>query len=103
LQREAEHERLLGARPSHSSHPLRHMVARLGTFLIALCTRLRQLEQPRKSMAIRLWRVPTRVWKSSQAKWGIRHLSVGRCVSYLISRILARTPFAQRSPWTVRN
>ena len=54
LQREAEHEQMLGARPSHSSHPLRHMVARLGTFLIALCTRLRQLEQPRQSMAIRL-------------------------------------------------
>jgi hypothetical protein len=54
LQHEAEHEQMLGALPTHSSHPLRHMVARLGTFLIALGTRLRQLEQPRKSMAIRL-------------------------------------------------
>ena len=52
LQREAEHERLLGARPSHSSHPLRHMAVRLGTFLITLGTRLRQLEQPRKQMAV---------------------------------------------------
>ena len=48
LQREAEHERLLGALPGHSSHPLRHMAARLGTFLIALGTRLRQLEQPQQ-------------------------------------------------------
>ena len=54
LQREAEHKRLLGALPGHSSQPLRHMVARLGTFLITLGTRLRQLEQPRKQMAIRL-------------------------------------------------
>jgi hypothetical protein len=52
LQREAEHERLLGALPGHSSHPLRHMAARLGTFLITLGTRLRQLEQPRKQMAV---------------------------------------------------
>ena len=52
LQREAEHERLLGALPGHSSHPLRHMAARLGTFLIALGTRLRQLEQARKQMAV---------------------------------------------------
>ena len=52
LQREAEHERLLGALPEHSSHPLRHMTARLDTFLIAFGTRLRQLEQPRKSMAV---------------------------------------------------
>ena len=52
LQREAEHERLLGELPGHSSHPLRHMAARLGTFLITLGTRLRQLEQPRKQMAV---------------------------------------------------
>jgi hypothetical protein len=52
LQREAEHERLLGALPGHSSHPLRHMAARLGTFLITLGTRLRQLEQPRTSVAV---------------------------------------------------
>jgi hypothetical protein len=51
LQREAEHEQVLGALPTNSSHPLRYMAARLGTFLIALGTRLRQLEQPRKSMA----------------------------------------------------
>ena len=54
LQREAEHERMLGELPGHSSHPLRHMAARLGTFLIMLGTRLRQLERPRTSMAIRL-------------------------------------------------
>ena len=52
LQCEAEHERLLGALPGHSSHPLRHMAARMGTFLITLGTRLRQLEQPRKQMAV---------------------------------------------------
>jgi hypothetical protein len=52
LQREAEHEQMLGALPGHSSHPLRHMAARLGTFLIALGTRLRQLEQARTSMAV---------------------------------------------------
>ncbi len=52
LQREAEHEQLLGALPGHSSHRMRYMAARLGTFLIALGTRLRQLEQPRKSMAV---------------------------------------------------
>jgi hypothetical protein len=52
LQREAEHERLLGALPRHSSHPMRHMAARLGTFLIAFGTRLRQLEQPRKQIAV---------------------------------------------------
>ena len=52
LQREAEHEQLLGALPGHSSHPLRHLAARLGTLLIAFGTRLRQLEQPRKSMAV---------------------------------------------------
>ncbi len=52
LQREAEHEQLLGALPGHSSHRMRHMAARLGTFLIALGTRLRQLEQARKQMAV---------------------------------------------------
>lgn len=52
LQREAEHERLLGALPGHHSHPMRHMAARLGTFLIALGTKLRQFEQPRKQMAV---------------------------------------------------
>ena len=52
LQREAEHEQMLGALPMHSSHRMRHMAARLGAFLIALGTRLRQLEQPRKSMAV---------------------------------------------------
>jgi hypothetical protein len=52
LQREAEHKRLLGGLPGHSSHPLRHMAARLGTFLITLGNRLRQLEQPRKQMAV---------------------------------------------------
>lgn len=52
LQREAEHERLLGALPGHTSHSMRHMAARLGTFLIAFGTRLRQLEQPRKQMAV---------------------------------------------------
>ena len=52
LQREAEHERLLGALPGHSSHWMRHIAARLGTFLIALGTRLRHFEQPRKSMAV---------------------------------------------------
>jgi hypothetical protein len=52
LQREAEHEQMLGALPTHSSHRMRHLAAKLGTFLIALGTRLRQLEQPRKSMAV---------------------------------------------------
>ena len=52
LQREAEHEQMLGALPMHSSHRMRHMAARLGTFLIAFGTRLRQLEQPRKSIAV---------------------------------------------------
>jgi hypothetical protein len=52
LQREAGHERLLRALPGHSSHPMRHLAARLGTFLIAFGTRLRQLEQSRKQMAV---------------------------------------------------
>ena len=52
LQREAEHERMLRALPTHSSQWMQHIAARLGTFLIALGTRLRQLEQPRKSVAV---------------------------------------------------
>ncbi len=52
LQREAEREQLLGELPMHSSHRIRYMAVRLGTFLIALGTRLRQLEQPRKSIAV---------------------------------------------------
>ena len=51
IQREAEHEQLLGALSGHSSHSLRHLTAKLGILLIALGTRLRQLEQPRKQMA----------------------------------------------------
>ena len=52
LQREAEHEQMLGALPEHSSHWIGYVAARLGTFLIALGTRLRQLEQPLKSIAV---------------------------------------------------
>jgi hypothetical protein len=52
LQREAEHEQLLGALPTCSSHRMRHLAAKLGSFLIALGTRLRQLEQPRTSIAV---------------------------------------------------
>ena len=52
LQREAEHEQMLGALPMYSSHRMRHIAAKLGTFLIALGTRLRQLEQPRTSIAV---------------------------------------------------
>jgi hypothetical protein len=52
LQREAEHEQMLGARPSHSSHLMRHIAARLGTCLIALGTRLRKLEQHGTSIAV---------------------------------------------------
>jgi hypothetical protein len=52
LQREAEHEQMLGARPSHPAHWMRQMAAKLGTFLIALGTRLRQLEQGREQMAV---------------------------------------------------
>jgi hypothetical protein len=52
LQREAEHEQMLGALPTHSSQGMRHMAVRLGTFLIALGTRMRQLEQPRRQMSI---------------------------------------------------
>jgi hypothetical protein len=46
LQREARHEQMLGELPTHSSHRMRYMAVRLGTCLIALGTRLRQLEQP---------------------------------------------------------
>jgi len=52
LQRDAEHEQMLGGLPTHSSHRMRYMAARLGIFLIALGTRLRQLEQPRTSIAV---------------------------------------------------
>ena len=52
LQREAEHEQMLGALPTHSSYRMRYVAARLGTFLIVLGTRLRKLEQPRKSIAV---------------------------------------------------
>jgi hypothetical protein len=38
LQHEAEHEQMLGTRPSHSSHRMRRLAVRLGTFLIALGT-----------------------------------------------------------------
>ncbi len=40
LQREAEHEQMLGGLPGHSSHWMRHMSVRLGTFLMALGIRL---------------------------------------------------------------
>ena len=52
LQREADHEQMLGELPEHSSFRMRYVAARLGTFLIALGTRLRQLEQPLKSVAV---------------------------------------------------
>jgi hypothetical protein len=52
LQRVAEYEQMLGELPGHSSHLMRHMAARLWTFLITLGTRLRQLEQPLKSVAV---------------------------------------------------
>ena len=52
LLREAEYEQMLEVLPGHSSHWMRYEAARLGTFLIALGTRLRKLEQPRKSMAV---------------------------------------------------
>ncbi len=51
LQREAEVEQALGEVPGHSSHAIRRMAARLGMFLIALGTRLKQLEQSHKQMA----------------------------------------------------
>jgi hypothetical protein len=51
LQREAEHERMQADLPEHSSHPMRHIAGKLGMFLIALGTRLKQLEQPRKQIA----------------------------------------------------
>lgn len=40
LQREAEHEQMLGALPTHSSYWMRHMAAMLGTFLMALGTQM---------------------------------------------------------------
>jgi hypothetical protein len=51
LQREAAVEQMLGESPERSSHVMRHKAARLGTFLIALGTRLKQLEQSRKQVA----------------------------------------------------
>ncbi len=51
LQREAEVEQVLAELPERSSHAMRRMAARLGMFLIALGTRLKQLEQPRKQVA----------------------------------------------------
>jgi hypothetical protein len=52
LQREAEHEQMLGELPEHSPRPMRHLAARLGASLIALGTRLRQLEQLRTSITV---------------------------------------------------
>ena len=52
LQREAEHEQMLGELPENSSFRVRYVAARLGTFLITLGTRLRQLEHPLKSVAV---------------------------------------------------
>jgi len=40
LLRKAEHEQMLGALPTHSSQWMCYVTARLGTFLIALGTRL---------------------------------------------------------------
>jgi hypothetical protein len=51
LQREAAVEQVLGEPPERSSHVMRHIAARLGTLLIALGTRLKQLEQSRKQVA----------------------------------------------------
>jgi hypothetical protein len=51
LQREAAVEQALGESPERSSHAMRHMAGKLGMFLIALGTRLRQLEQSRKQIA----------------------------------------------------
>jgi hypothetical protein len=53
LHRVAEHEQLLGLLPTHSSHWMRHMAARLGTLLIALGIRLRKLEQHPTSIAVK--------------------------------------------------
>lgn len=52
LHREAEVEQALGESPERSSHAMEHMAARLGTFLIALGTRLKQLEPSRKQVAL---------------------------------------------------
>ena len=52
LQHDTEHEQMLGGLPTHSSHRMRYMAVRLGTFVIALGTQLRQLEQPRTSVAV---------------------------------------------------
>ncbi len=50
LLHEAELERMLGELPVRSRHSIRHVTALLGTFLIALGTRLRQLELGPKQM-----------------------------------------------------
>ena len=50
LLHEAELERKLGELPVRARHPMRHVAALLGTFLITLGTRLRQLELSRKQM-----------------------------------------------------
>jgi hypothetical protein len=52
LQREAQREQMLGALPEQSSHAMRHIVGKLGTFLIALGTRLRHFEQDRKQLGV---------------------------------------------------
>ena len=44
LQREAQREQMLGVLPKQSSHLMPHIVGKLGTFLIALGTRLRQAQ-----------------------------------------------------------
>ena len=50
LLHEAEHERMLGELPVRSHHSIRHIAALLGTFLIALGSRLKQLELSPKQM-----------------------------------------------------
>jgi hypothetical protein len=52
LLHEAEHERMLRELPTRSHHSIRHIAAQLGTFLIALGTRLRQLELGPKQMEL---------------------------------------------------
>ena len=44
LQREAQREQMLGVLPEQSSHQMRHIAGKLGTFLIALGTQLRQAQ-----------------------------------------------------------
>jgi hypothetical protein len=50
LHHEAELERMLGELPARSRYSIRHIAALLGTFLIMLGTRLRQLELAPKQM-----------------------------------------------------